>query len=67
MLYEFLANIIDFLTNPNGLGFPILIATGLGTILYMMNYSGKQWKKADRNVEDKKDSINRINYPHKPF
>lgn len=67
MLYEFFESTIDFLTDPNGLGFPMLIATGLGAILYMMNYSDKQWKKADRNVEDKKDSINRINYPQKPF
>lgn len=67
MIYDFYINAIQYLTDPNGLGFPILIATGLGTILYLMNYTDKSWKKADRNVADQKDSINKINYPQKPF
>lgn len=67
MLYDFFESTISYFTDPNGLGFPILIATGLGVILYMMNASNKSWEKADRNVEEKKDSINKINYPQKPF
>jgi len=67
MIYEYIENAINYFTDPDGLGFPILIASGLGAILYLMNYVGKADAKASRQVEDKKDSINRINFPQKPF
>ena len=58
---------IYFLTNPDGLGFPILIGSGLGMVLYLMNYSGKEWKKADKKIEDNQDNYGKTIYPHKPF
>lgn len=58
---------VNFLTNPDGLGFPILIGSGLGMVLYLMNYSSKESKKADQKIDEKKETYGKTIYPHKPF
>ncbi len=58
---------ISFLTNPDGLGFPILIGSGLGMVLYLMNQTDKDLKKADKKIKENQDNYGKIIYPHKPF
>ena len=64
---EAFSEAIYFLTNPDGLGFPILIGSGLGMVLYLMNKTAKEQKKADQKIEEKKDNYSHTIYPHKPF
>lgn len=64
---ESATDIIDFLTDPSGLGFPMLIAAGLGLILYLMHVTTKEWKKTDTKTENKKDKYKDTNIPYKPF
>ncbi len=66
---DFINEIIDFLVDPNGIGFPILIGTGLGAILYLMNYATKANTKATEHAEKNKvdDRYNNKNLPYKPF
>ncbi|MFH1207582.1 MAG: hypothetical protein V1668_03165 [Patescibacteria group bacterium] len=64
---EFIQTAIDWVTDPGGLGFPILIGVGLGAIVYMMNKQTKSWRKADTKVEKKKDALRNYETPFKPF
>lgn len=60
-------NVIAFLTNPQGIGFPILIGGGLAIILFLMNKTSKGWQKADSKIEKNKDAYRKNNLPLKPF
>lgn len=66
---NFINEIIDFLADPNDIGFPILIGIGLGAILYLMNYTTKANTKAIGHAEKNKvdDHYNNRNFPYKPF
>lgn len=64
---EIMNNIIDFITDPSGLGLPIFIAVGLGVILYMMKYTTKEWRKIDKKQEVSKEKYRDISKPFKPF
>ncbi|MFA5051692.1 MAG: hypothetical protein WC544_01355 [Patescibacteria group bacterium] len=64
---EYIQTALDWLTNPDGLGFPILIGSGLGIIVYMMNKQTKSWKRTDLKVEQKKENVRRYETPYKPF
>lgn len=64
---EIINNAIDFLTDPSGLGLPILIAFGLGAILYMMKYTTKEWRKIDKKQEASQEKYRDISKPFKPF
>lgn len=64
---EYVKTALDWITNPGGLGFPVLIGVGLGVIVYMMNKQTKSWKKEDMKVEQKKENIRRYETPYKPF
>lgn len=66
---DFINEIIDFLVDPDGIGFPVLIGAGLGTILYLMNYTTKAGTRATEHVEKNKvdDRYNNKNLPYKPF
>ncbi len=62
--------LIDFLTDPQRLGFPLLIISGLGAILYLMNYSSKEWKRQDTKKQQQSSrdkSYYKDKYPFKPF
>lgn len=63
----FLQPAIDFLTNPTGIGFPILIGAGLGIILYLMKITTKDWRKEDTKLAEQKQVLRGRNYPTKPF
>lgn len=60
-------NIYDYLTDPSGLGFPLLISVGLFIIIWMMNKTTKGWKKTDTVIEKKKDDRNNFGTPFKPL
>lgn len=64
---EFLKKVIDFLTDPSGLGFPLLIATGLGAILYLMKYSTKEWRKEEKKMKEQETKFKGPTFPFKPF
>lgn len=64
---DFIPDIVDFLTDPSGTGFPLLIAGGLGLIMYLMNFTTKEQKKADEAIEGKKDKYRDTDIPFKPF
>ena len=64
---EKITELFNLLTDPNGVGFPILIGAGLGIILYLMNYTGKEWQKSDARIKESKDTNTRIGFPHQPF
>ena len=64
---EFIHKAIDFLTDPSGVGLPILIGSGLAVILYLMKYTTKEWKKTENKQEDKKEKYKGISAPFKPF
>ncbi|MFA5135667.1 MAG: hypothetical protein WC505_07845 [Patescibacteria group bacterium] len=64
---DFLPKTIEFLTDPNGIGFPLLIGAGLGVILYLMHFTTKEQKAADEEIEEKKDRFKGPNLPYEPF
>lgn len=64
---DFLYDAVEYLTEPNGTGFPMLIAGGLGLILYLMSFTTKEQKKADDAIERKKDRYGETGIPFKPF
>ncbi|MDD5039933.1 MAG: hypothetical protein PHY34_02175 [Patescibacteria group bacterium] len=65
---ESIISIRDFLLNPDGFGFPILIGCGLGAILYLMRSATKQQKKAEKHLAEKQESLPRgPGMPFKPF
>ncbi len=64
---EYIQTALDWITNPSGLGFPVLIGAGLGVIVFMMNKQTKSWKKADTKIEKKKDTLRNFETPYKPF
>lgn len=64
---DFLENIFNYLTDPSGLGFPMLISAGLLVILWLMNKTSKGWKKADTKIQENKESVRKTNLPYKPF
>ena len=64
---DFPADIIEFLTDSEGLGFPILIGAGLGIILLMMNFTTKEEKESTDEIERKKDMYQGRHLPRKPF
>jgi len=64
---DFLYDAVDYLTDPNGTGFPMLIAGGLGLILYLMHFTTKEQKKSDQSLESKKDKYRDTDIPFKPF
>lgn len=66
-MMNFLQPIIDFFTDPKGLGFPILIAAGLGVILWLMNYTSHGWRRENAKSSGKKEEMKDRNLPFKPF
>ena len=64
---DFPADIIEFLTDSEGIGFPILIGAGLGIILLMMNFTSKEQRSSDTEIERKKDMYQGRHLPRKPF
>lgn len=72
-MIDYLQNFLDdttaFLTDPNGIGFPILIAVGLGIILYLIHFTTKEEKKAQISIDQSKDydKYNNRKMPFKPF
>ena len=66
---DFLDDIFNYVTDPSGMGFPILIDAGLGIILYLMHFTTKEEKKAQASIDQKKDydKYNNRNIPYKPF
>ena len=64
---DFLNEAVEYLTDPDGTGFPILISGGLGLILYLMRFTTKEQKKADETLEGKKERYHDTNIPFKPF
>ena len=64
---DFVQKVIEFLTDTEGYGFPILIGAGLGVILYLMRYTTKEQKRADEKIERKKDEYDYRKLPYKPF
>lgn len=64
---DFIPEAIEYLTDPDGIGFPLLIGAGLGIILYLMNFTSKEEKKADLKIEERKERFKGPNLPYKPF
>lgn len=66
---DVIEGIFDYITEPGGMGFPILIGVGLGIILYLMHFTTKEEKKAQDSIDKKKDydKYNNRNIPYKPF
>jgi len=64
---ESITDLIDFLTDPTGIGFPMLIAAALGFILYLMHIFAKDWEKTQAKTEKKKDRYRDTDTPFKPF
>jgi hypothetical protein len=64
---DWLKDIFDYLTDPSGLGFPLLISVGLFIIIWLMNKTSKGWKKVDTKIEQKKDNWRDTNLPYKPL
>jgi hypothetical protein len=57
----------SYLTDPGGLGFPILISSGLFIVIWLMNKSTKGWKKTDTIIEKKREDRNTYGTPFKPL
>ena len=64
---EVITETIIFLTDPDGIGFPILIGSGLGIILYLMHVTKKEEKQADKEIDEHKDQYQGPSLPYKPF
>jgi len=64
---DFFHEIFDYLTDPGGLGFPMLICGGLFIILWLMKKTSKGWKKVDTKIEKKKEDRDNFNIPYKPL
>ncbi|MBU0598106.1 hypothetical protein KKF61_03870 [Patescibacteria group bacterium] len=64
---DLLSEIINFFTDPDGVGFPILLAASLGIILFLMNYSSKGWTVSSKKNVSKQNDLKKRNYPFKPF
>lgn len=64
-IVDFFHKTIDFFTNPSGIGFAILIAAGLGVILYLMKSTEKGWRVEEKKLKNK--SKGDKNFPLKPF
>jgi hypothetical protein len=64
---DFIKNIFDYLTDPHGLGFPLLISAGLFIIIWLMNRTSKGWKKLDTKFEQKKEGRDTFGTPFKPL
>jgi len=64
---DFISVAVDFLTDPNSIGFPLLMIAGLGVILYLMNYTTKQTRRSDIELEKRKDEDDDMHIPHEPF
>ena len=58
---------IDFFTDSSSIGFAILIAAGLGIILYMMKYVSKQDAFEEKTKTDNDSKKGGKNFPLKPF
>ncbi|MFA6098662.1 MAG: hypothetical protein WCV50_02715 [Patescibacteria group bacterium] len=63
---EWFKELINFLTDPSGIGFPMLIAAGLGVILYLMSITTKGWQASEKKIS-KEQSEAEKKYPFKPF
>ncbi|MFZ6035871.1 MAG: hypothetical protein ACOYUK_01910 [Patescibacteria group bacterium] len=66
-LHDAFSALLDWATDPEGMGLPIVIGVGLGMILYFMKSSEKGWQKADRQIAEHKDRRGNIGFPDKPF
>ncbi len=64
---EWLEYIVYFFTDAHSLGFPMLIAIGLGVILYLMKKTSEGWQRSDKKVTHDKAEQDVRNYPFKPF
>jgi hypothetical protein len=62
-----ISQIYGYLTDPRGLGFPLLISAGLFLIIWLMNKTSKGWKKTDITIEKKKEDRNNFGTPFKPL
>ncbi len=60
-------DVLDWATDPEGLGLPVVIGAGLGIILYFMRTSEKGWQKTERKIEEHKGRRRDIGFPDKPF
>jgi len=67
MREDFFTTTVQFLTDPRGIGFPLLLIASLGVVLYLMNYTTKQDKKSMESIEKKKEGKEDMHIPHKPF
>lgn len=66
-IVDFFHKTIDFFTNPSSIGFAILIAAGLGIILYLMKYVSKQDAFEEKTKADNDSKTSGRNFPLKPF
>ncbi len=62
-----LQQFLDWATDPEGFGLPVVIGLGLGVILYFMRSSEKGWHKAEEKIEEHKGRRDSIGFPDKPF
>lgn len=64
---ETIRSFLDSLTDPHGVGLPILIGAGLAVILFLMNSATKSWGKADAHLKQTTGDKAKSNLPYKPF
>lgn len=62
-----LEELLDWATNPDGIGLPILIGIALGILLYFMRTSEKDWHESEKKIEEHQERRRNIGYPDKPF
>lgn len=62
-----LRTFLDWATDPEGLGLPVVIGAGLGIILYFMRSSEKDWHQSQQKIEEHQEKQHKIGYPDKPF
>lgn len=65
--HTLLETALDWATNPEGMGLPIVIGAGLGMILYFMRTTEKGQRASDKKIEEHKDYQRKYTFPDKPF
>jgi putative Mn2+ efflux pump MntP len=64
---NFFDKTFGFFTDPSSIGFAILIAAGLGVILYLMKSTEKGWRVEEKKSKNEESKKGGKNFPLKPF
>jgi len=64
---EFPKDIIEFFTRTDSIGFPILVAVGLGIIIALINAESKVQRREHLNFQERSSEGRKGTTPFKPF